>query len=469
MLCRSLGFKFTSHIKKIKPERCLGTAYNKYFNNKYFKSIEPHIVKTRNLFYLPSNLVFNQYKNDLCQVPLIKSFSNNLNKTYLRNFIKISDTEDAITVSTTTSKVIVDWQDNQTSKFHNIWLRDHCKCSECYHQITKQRLLDTFSIPEDIKAISTSPGPEGIEIKWNDEHKSFFKWGWLRRHSYDPKFIDNQKILNIRKTLWNAGIKDCPPIVQYIDVMNTKEGLASLLKNISEFGFCFIDDVPHAVKETEELAKRICFIRETHYDLEHGDTAYTTLPLRAHTDNTYFTDPSGLQMFHLIEFDGKGGSSLLVDGFYVARQLRTKSPTAYETLSTITIPTHSAGDPNTLIQPTPNGYPILNHDPLLNNSLYQIRYNNDDRSTMNHLESEQVLEFYDALRKWNSLLKDKHNEYWFQLKPGRVVIFDNWRVLHGRDKFSGHRRLIGCYLNWDDYQSRLKISHLSQKEILESL
>ncbi|CAG8443337.1 13319_t:CDS:2 [Gigaspora rosea] len=245
----------------------------------------------------------------------------------------------------------------------------------------------------------------------------------------------------------------------------------------SEFGFCFIDDVPHAVKETEELAKRICFIRETHYggfwdftaDLEHGDTAYTTLPLRAHTDNTYFTDPSGLQMFHLIEFDGKGGSSLLVDGFYVARQLRTKSPTAYETLSTITIPTHSAGDPNTLIQPTPNGYPILNHDPLLNNSLYQIRYNNDDRSTMNHLESEQVLEFYDALRKWNSLLKDKHNEYWFQLKPGRVVIFDNWRVLHGRDKFSGHRRLIGCYLNWDDYQSRLKISHLSQKEILESL
>ncbi|CAG8725171.1 23868_t:CDS:2 [Dentiscutata erythropus] len=310
----------------------------------------------------------------------------------------------------------------------------------------------------------------------NDGHTSFFNWSWLRRHSYDPKFIDTHKILNVQ-TLWNAGIKDCPPIVQYIDVMKTKEGLASLLKNINEFGFSFIDGVPHAVKETEELARQICFIRETHYgsfwdfraDLEHGDTAYTNLPLRAHTDNTYFTDPSGLQMFHLIEFNGEGGSSLLVDGFYVARQLKMKSPTAYETLSTITIPAHSAGDPNTLIQPTPNGYPILNHDPLLDNSLYQIRYNNDDRSTMNHLEPDQVLEFYDALRKWNSLLKDKSNEYWFQLKPGRAVIFDNWRVLHGRDKYSGHRRLIGCYLNWDDYQSRLKVSYLSQEEILESL
>ncbi|CAG8581710.1 6213_t:CDS:2, partial [Scutellospora calospora] len=297
---------------------------------------------------------------------------------------------------------------------------------------------------------------------------------WLRRHSYDPKFIDSQKILNVQ-TLWNAEIKKDPPIVKYTDVMNKKEGLTSLLKNINEFGFCFTDGVPHMVKETEELARRICFIRETHYggfwdftaDLEHGDTAYTNLPLKVHTDNTYFTDPSGLQMFHLIEFDGVGGSSLLVDGFNVANQLKMKSPIAYKTLSTIKIPTHSAGDINTLIQPTPNAYPILNHDYF--NSLYQIRYNNDDRSTMNNLEPDQVLEFYDALREWNNLLKAESNEYRFQLSPGRVIIFDNWRVLHGRDKFSGHRRLIGCYLNWDDYQSKLKVSTLSQEEILESL
>ncbi|CAG8806074.1 20569_t:CDS:2, partial [Dentiscutata erythropus] len=84
-------------------------------------------------------------------------------------------------------------------------------------------------------------------------------------------------------------------------VMQNKEDLAIWLKNIDEFGFCFIDNVPPTIKETEELAKRICFIRESHYgkfwdftaNMEHGDTAYTTLALKAHTDNTYFTDPSG--------------------------------------------------------------------------------------------------------------------------------------------------------------------------------
>jgi len=258
--------------------------------------------------------------------------------------------------------------------------------------------------------------------------------------------------------------------------MQTKEGLSKWLRNIDEYGFCFVDGVPPKVKETEELAKRICFIRETHYgkfwdftsNLAHGDTAYTSLALKAHTDNTYFTNPSGLQMFHLIEFEGTGGTSLLVDGFWIARKLKMTFPKAYKVLSTIHIPAHSAGDSDVLMEPTPNAYPILNHNPLTN-ELYQIRYNNDDRSTLSHLSSEEVEAFYDALRKWNDILINKDNEYWVKLEPGRALIFDNWRVLHGREEFTGHRRLIGAYLNWDDYRSKLKTSILSKQEIDEMI
>ncbi|CAG8438283.1 1000_t:CDS:1 [Acaulospora colombiana] len=173
-------------------------------------------------------------------------------------------------------------------------------------------------------------------------------------------------------------------------------------------------------------------------------------------------------MFHLVEFEGKGGESLLVDGFWIAHQLKIRSSNHYNTLSTIPIPSHSAGDSNILIQPTPIAHPILNHDPLTK-SLYQVRYNNDDRSTMSHLLSDQVLDFYEALKEWNKLLSDKKNEYRFPLRPGRVVVFDNWRVLHGRAAFEGHRRLIGAYLNWDDYRSKLKVLHLNEEEILERL
>lgn len=29
---------------------------------------------------------------------------------------------------------------------HHIWLRDHCRCPECFHPVTKQRLVNTFEV-----------------------------------------------------------------------------------------------------------------------------------------------------------------------------------------------------------------------------------------------------------------------------------------------------------------------------------
>lgn len=67
------------------------------------------------------------------------------------------------TSSTADRRVVVEWGPNEKSQLcvnssrfvmgadeftdsHNIWLRDHCRCSECFHPVTKQRLLDTFDV-----------------------------------------------------------------------------------------------------------------------------------------------------------------------------------------------------------------------------------------------------------------------------------------------------------------------------------
>ena len=52
---------------------------------------------------------------------------------------------------------------------------------------------------------------------------------------------------------------------------------------------------------TLEVSQRVCFVQETLFgpswtftsDQSRGDTAYTTMALGAHTDNTYFMAPSG--------------------------------------------------------------------------------------------------------------------------------------------------------------------------------
>jgi len=175
-----------------------------------------------------------------------------------------------------------------------------------------------------------------------------------------------------------------------------------------------------------------------------------------------------LQMFHLLHHDGEGGHNLLVDGFHCAKILKEQYPQSYKTLSEIGVPAHSAGDTSTHIVPSPRRNPILNHDPVTRN-LVQVRFNNDDRSTLDHLDADQVEAFYSALFDWNKVLTDEKNLLWTKFQPGRVLIFDNWRCLHGRSAFTGKRRMCGAYTNWDDYRSRWRTLNTSAEQLAEEL
>lgn len=156
------------------------------------------------------------------------------------------------------------------------------------------------------------------------------------------------------------------------------------------------------------------------------DTAYTTLSLSAHTDTTYFTDPAGLQMFHLLSHtDGKGGESLLVDGFKAAQILKEKSPQAFRTLYKVGITWHASGNEGITMTPAKR-FPVIGFGDVgdeRGQRLMQVRWNNDDRGVLSssHNEKYWIEQWYEAARLWNEILKDKDMEYWAQLEPGRPL------------------------------------------------
>lgn len=156
-------------------------------------------------------------------------------------------------------------------------------------------------------------------------------------------------------------------------------------------------------------------------DLSLKDTAYTSLALGAHTDTTYFTDPAGLQMFHLLSHTGgDGGASLLVDGFRAAAILKEQDPDAYHLLRATPVPTHSSGNEGISVQPS-TPFPVLNEHPLTR-ELYQVRWNNDDRATMDHWSNlDDINRWYRAARTWARILRSESSEYWEQLKPRRPL------------------------------------------------
>ncbi|GAP91740.2 putative trimethyllysine dioxygenase [Rosellinia necatrix] len=255
---------------------------------------------------------------------------------------------------------------------------------------------------------------------------------------------------------------------------------------IKRKGFAFVTGVPtDSANSTKNLLEKIAFIRKTHYggfydftpDLAHADTAYTNQALAAHTDTTYFSDTVGLQAFHLLSHTGPGspggsetglgGQSLLVDGYHAAQILKREAPDLFEILASVGVPFHASGNEGITIAPD-KLYPVLELDAAAS-GVRRIRWNNDDRGVLPLGGTFSAARWYAAGRKWDEILRRKDLEYWFQLKPGTVIIFDNWRVLHGRSAFTGVRRICGGYINRDDFISRWRNTNYPRDQVLKQV
>ncbi|GAB7351437.1 hypothetical protein MBLNU459_g2103t1 [Dothideomycetes sp. NU459] len=356
----------------------------------------------------------------------------------------------------------------------NRWLRDQCPCNQCVHPETRQRQLETFKIDRNVSissfSILQSEEPL-VKVEWQDGHLSVYSQSLLERSK--RRALEFQRRGLSKRSLFTSDIAKAPPTVDYQSIMQG-HGIGEWTRQINTHGFSFVEGCPVDPIATQKLLEQIGPIRETHYggfydftsNMASKDTAYTTLSLEAHTDTTYFSDPAGLQMFHMLSHTGgSGGESLLVDGFAAAAQLYHEDKEAYRILSTVPIWAHASGNEDVSIQPY-TCFPVLLHDPVMGH-LVQVRWNNSDRAGI-EADNETVEMWYDAAAKYNRLLNEPKNQYWTQLLPGVPLIFDNWRVLHGRSAFTGKRRMAGGYINRDDFISKYKLTNMSREQVLKA-
>ena len=78
----------------------------------------------------------------------------------------------------------VTWSDGRTSRYHYFWLRDNCP--QLRHPSTNHRVVETSSLPADVRPASAEITPAGeLKIVWQqDGHESRFGPAWLRAYDY---------------------------------------------------------------------------------------------------------------------------------------------------------------------------------------------------------------------------------------------------------------------------------------------
>ncbi|XP_059220503.1 trimethyllysine dioxygenase, mitochondrial-like [Stomoxys calcitrans] len=211
---------------------------------------------------------------------------------------------------------------------------------------------------------------------------------------------------------------------------------------------------------TEMTLRRLFPLMKTFYgemfefsnEYLHDDITYSQDYIGPHTYHTYFCDASALQGLHCVEHNGGGGDSFFIDGYHVAEQLSQRNPKAFEILSRVHVPAEflDKGERHRFSSP------IIRVDPVTK-KVFQVRLNLYDRSVFNTLGQNEMRDFYESLREFLTIAHDPGNWWQLKLNPGTMVIFDNWRLLHGRQAYTGKRVMIGGYVQRTDFLSKARV------------
>jgi len=401
----------------------------------------------------------------------------------------------SITKDKINGDIVFAWSNNEKSSFYPLWLRDHCQCSKCLHPLSSQRNLSLPNllkkkielVPEITQQVNyvNNDDKEVVDLTWNEEvgsstentlnsiskkHMSEYSIDFLLKYSKEALLQNSNTMGDIYLTsstsssscLWTKTQPSCEslwPVIDYSEVNASEEGLLKWLLLIEKYGYALVSNTPFVDHQaTRKIIEKISFTRKSMFgdfwEFEDNqtvkDTAYTNEFLEPHTDGTYSFDPPGLQFFHCIEGKYQGGETILVDGFKAALLLRETDAEAFKCLCQTKIPFIFAdgGSNNSFRRYRSSMIELVSTD-----DVFRIRFNNSDRDVMD-IRNQQ--EFYESAGKFFDIVLCPENQRRFHLNPGLLLCTNNWRVLHGREAFSGKRKLIGCYLNQEDFLQRLR-------------
>ncbi|MFT5368455.1 MAG: alpha-ketoglutarate-dependent taurine dioxygenase [Candidatus Latescibacterota bacterium] len=329
---------------------------------------------------------------------------------------------------------------NRFSNYHYFWLRHNCLC--CVHETTHERILCPSRValdmrPREILALDD----KGIRLIWDDGHESDFALDWLLDHAYalDEPVVEIQAQNLAYIEVQYANCKD--DLVVMCDRYLNEKG-AILVRG------CTLDTEQLVACLTDETFT----LRDSHFgyieDLKTDNTTnkntdqlgYTNAAVNLHTDQPFIEHPPRLQLLQCIEKADEGGESMLADAQQAAYYLRDLDRSAFEALTEIPVVFHRK-QKNFECE---TRYPILSFE---SDRFYQIRSSYftlaPQASSFDHMA-----QWYRAYQQFTRIIEDPAYQFRVLLQPQDFILYDNYRMLHGRTAFTGPRWMKGIYFDY---------------------
>ncbi|XP_064619881.1 gamma-butyrobetaine dioxygenase-like [Lineus longissimus] len=380
-----------------------------------------------------------------------------------------SDLVQDVAMSNSNSRLCITYADGKTYQLPYVYLRDNCQCPRCWHPSTLSRQvlmmdLDINIKPSHAKVVQDG---KGIEIAWPDGHVSPYPSEFLRERSFSQEAQSRRvDTYGVKHQMWGAEHKDKMRKYDFLDIINNDRVFLDWLLEMERCGLTMIQNAPREIGQLEQIGARVCFLRRTNY----GDTfvvkskqdpsnlAYTNKKLGLHCDLPFYNSVPGIQMLHCVRNTSKGGENQFADASFAATQLREKRPDLYKVLTDTLVDFYDMGVDYYKYHKI-HRHPIIKLD--YEGNVLGIHYNNQVRDSFLNIPLEKVQPLYEGMKMLDEIMYDPKNRVDLTLKEGNIVVFDNIRILHGRNEYqigkSGERFLEGAYIDWDTVKSRIRV------------
>jgi gamma-butyrobetaine dioxygenase len=351
----------------------------------------------------------------------------------------------------------VEWTDGQQASYHFLWLRDNCVSS--FHAEAKERIFDQLSVSADIHPLNISYDADHLIIDWSEgDHRSEFCHQWLRDHAYSGS-------LRARSTStyksWDSSSLEAIIEADNPAVMSDDRALFDWMTALDRDGLTIVRNMPDGDEAVIDVAQRIAYLRRTNFGVTFNvssvpnpiNLAYTSLALPLHTDLPNQEVPPGYQFLHCLANESEGGASVFVDALRVMEDLRVEAPEHFKLLAEYAIPSRFHDGEHDIRQQ----HHIINLNTY--GEIVEIKFNAHLAGVFDLPESI-MHKYYLAYRDLMGRLREPRYTVKLKLEAGDMAVFDNRRVMHGRDAFdpsTGARHLRGCYVDRSEFQSRLRV------------
>ena len=334
---------------------------------------------------------------------------------------------------------------------HPLWLRERLTEPEFLDSNNYQRLYEPSLITANITIKKFSIDNDILRIKFSDGVEGSFLLNSLLGEL-------KQKDIIPKKKPWKNEFKKLP--VYDFKSLNEAKYFSKLLSDFQELGFVIVENTSVEEGTVIKFAEMFGPVRTTNFGKlfdvvskpKANDLAYTSLGIKAHTDNPYRKPIPGIQILHCLSNEAKGGDSSLVDGYAVAEHLKRNEPEMFEILTTI----------NVLFKFVDKDIILENYGKLIeldHNGNYLQSIFSGRLDYVPYLDPLKLEKFYSARKKLYHLYESEEFELNFRLDSGMLMMFDNIRVLHGRTEYdvnTGFRHLQGCYIDHDSTEGKLR-------------